>query len=433
MISSAFVIFFMLIFQALCVSANAALESVSESKVLEDANQGNKRAKKLIRFESELSKYAISSEIISTLSILVSSTILYHSFSQPLIELINSEIPLFEPIFIAAMIFGLLLIHMVFGRLIPKRIAFKYPLKTSYLLINFVIMITYLFKPFVWLFHFLSAIFGRLFGLATHDGERVVTEEEIRNIVEESSKVGSIDEEEGEMIQNVFDFSDTTVDEIMTHRTDIQAISVHATKNEIIDFILREQYTRFPVYKENIDHIIGTLHVKDLFKHLYGVSEIPIKKLIRPPYFIPESKKNSELFKEMQKSKNHIAIVLDEYGGTAGLVTIEDLVEEILGNIADEYDTDDYEIKEIESGIYIVDGLMNINDVEDVIEANLPTDEYDTISGFILGQLGRFPHDGEDISILYQNYQFQVISIKKHVISSVRISKIKSDLESDQS
>lgn len=431
MILSGIVIFAMLILQALLISANAALESASESKVEEDINKGNKRAKKVYAHMKDIPKYSITCEIIGTLSVLISSSILYHSFSQTIIELIQSDMIFVDSLIISAMILVFLLIHIVFGRLIPRRLAIKYPIGTSYLLINFVIMITAISKPFVWFFHLLSIIFGRLFGLSPKDGERVVTEEEIRNIVEESSKVGSIDEEEGEMIQNVFDFSDTTVDEIMTHRTDIQAISIQASKNDIIDFILREQYTRFPVYKENIDHIIGTLHVKDLFKHLYSESEIPIKKLIRPPYFIPESKKTSELFKEMQKSKNHIAIVLDEYGGTAGLVTIEDLVEEILGNISDEYDTDDYEIKEIESNIYEVDGLMNINDVEDVIEADLPTDDYDTISGFILGQLGRFPNENEDINIEYHGYEFKIISIKKHVISKVRISKLLTEKESE--
>jgi len=158
---------------------------------------------------------------------------------------------------------------------------------------------------------------------------------------------------------------------------------------------------------------------------------LPILKLIRAPYFIPETKNNSELFKEMQSRKNHIAIVLDEYGGTAGLVTIEDLVEEILGSISDEYDTDDYEINEIEKGVFIVDGLMNINDVEDIIEANLPTDDYDTISGFILGQLGRFPNENEETIIYFNQYQFKVISLTQHVINKVKITKIDPNEESE--
>ena len=256
------------------------------------------------------------------------------------------------------------------------------------MLFRSVMFMSKLMYPLVWVLIQLSSLIGRVFGLDPNEGERKMTEEEIRDIVEESSKTGNIDEEESEMIQNIFDFSDTTVEEIMTHRTEISALNVKSSKSKVIEYVRSEQFTRFPVYEGDIDHIIGTLHVKDLLKYLDNPEEtFSVKALLRPPYFIPDSKKTSELFKEMQKQKNHLAVVLDEYGGTAGIVTIEDLIEEIVGNIFDEYDEFEEEIKQINDNVFEIDGLISIGDVEDAIEADLPVEDYDTISGFILGQL----------------------------------------------
>jgi len=199
---------------------------------------------------------------------------------------------------------------------------------------------------------------------------------------------------------------------------------VKATKAQILEYVRTEQYTRFPVYENSIDHIIGTLHVKDLLKYIDNNEEkFSIKALLRPPYFIPESKKTSDLFKEMQKQKNHIAVVLDEYGGTAGIVTIEDLIEEIVGNIFDEYDEDEDSIKQVSDRVYEVDGLISINDVEDVIEADLPVDDYDTLSGFILGQLGRFPDENEEVVIQYNGFKFEVLKTEDKIISKVKVTK----------
>ncbi len=231
------------------------------------------------------------------------------------------------------------------------------------------------------------------------------------------------------MIQNIFDFSDTTVDEIMTHRTEISALNVKSTRSQLIEFVQKEQFTRYPVYEGNIDHIVGTIHVKDLLKYLDKPEEkFSLKSLLRPPYFVPESKKTAELFREMQKQKNHIAIILDEYAGTAGIVTIEDLIEEIVGNISDEYDEDEDLIKQINDHTYEIDGLLNINDVEDILEANLPVEDYDTLSGFILGQLGRFPEENEKIEINYNDYKFEIMDIDNKIITKVRVTKIEESI-----
>jgi len=267
-----------------------------------------------------------------------------------------------------------------------------------------------------------------LLGINPNDGEETMTEEEIRMIVTSSGQKGVLDKRESKMIENILDFDDTEVSSIMTHRTEVSALDANSTKEQVFEFVKNEQFTRFPVYKDSIDHIVGILHVKDLIKYMMDPNQtFNLKNLLRKPYFIPDSKKTSELFRELQQAKAYIAIVLDEYGGTAGIVTIEDLLEEIVGNIFDEYDEIDEEIKEVSPGVFEIDGLVNIDDVEDIVKAGLPTDDYDTLSGFILGQLGRFPNKGEHVEIDYKNYRFEVLEYTDNVIEKIKITKIFDD------
>ena len=433
MITSVIIMILLIILSAFCVASEAALVSISDAKVDEDAEAGMKQAKHVQSFRDHQKFYHNTLQTIITLTAIVNGAIALDTFSDDVISWFNSNLWIVKPLVIIIITFLLLMFQVVFGLLIPKRLAYKYPVGFAYRTVIFVMILAKLFYPINWIFGVLSTAIGRLIGLKPHEGERIVTEEEIRTIVEESSKTGSIDEEESEMIQNIFDFSDTTVDEIMTHRTEISALNLKSTRSQLIDFVQTEQYTRYPVYDSNIDHIVGTIHVKDLLKYLDKPDEkFSLKSLMRDPYFVPESKKTAELFREMQKQKNHIAIVLDEYGGTAGIVTIEDLIEEIVGNISDEYDEDEESIKEIDENIYEIKGLTNIHEVEDRFDADLPVDEYDTLSGFILGQLGRFPEEGEAVEITYNDYLFEIIGIENKIITKVRVTKIEKDLDDDE-
>jgi putative hemolysin len=422
---TAIIVMILLIFlSAICVTSDASLISISDAKVQDDAEAGIKQAKRVMIFEKNPKPYQTTLQTVILLAAIINGAIALDTFSNGVVLWFQSSLWIVKPLVILIITFLLLVFHMVFGMLIPRRLANKYPEKFAYGTIGFVLVITWVFTPMLWIFGVLSSLMGRLFGLKSHEGDRMVTEEEIRTIVEESSKTGSIDEEEGEMIQNIFDFSDTSVDEIMTHRTEISALNIKSTRAQIIEFIQKEQYTRYPVYEGSIDHIVGTMHVKDLLKYLDRPEEkFSLKSMIRPPYFVPESKKTAELFREMQKQKNHIAVVLDEYGGTAGIVTIEDLIEEIVGNISDEYDEDEEAVKQIGDNQYEIDGLTSINDVEDILEANLPVEDYDTLSGFILGQLGRFPDEGEEVSIHHHGFTFEIMAIENKIITKVRVTK----------
>lgn len=434
MLTSIIVMILLIFLSALCVISDASLVGISDAKVEEDADEGHKRAKRVMKFTEDPKPYQTTLQSVITLVAIVNGAIALDTFSDDVLAWFNSTLWIIKPLVIIIITFLLLVFQMVFGMLIPRRLANKYPDSFAYRMVDFVFFLTKLFTPFVWVFTVLSALIGRLFGLKPHDGERIVTEEEIRTIVEESSQTGAIDEEEGEMIQNIFDFSDTTVDEIMTHRTEISALNVKSSRTQLIDFVRQEQYTRYPVYEGSIDHIVGTIHVKDLLKYLDKPEEkFSLKSLLRPPYFVPESKKTAELFREMQKQKNHIAIILDEYGGTAGIVTIEDLIEEIVGNISDEYDEDEEAIKEVKENVYEIDGLEGINDIEDILEADLPVEDYDTLSGFILGQLGRFPEENEHVEIVYNGYKFEIMNIDNKIITKVRVTKLdETELDQDE-
>lgn len=429
MVTSMILIITMIVLSAISVASDAALLSISDNKVEEDAQNGDKRAKRVMKFTENPKPYQTTLQTIMILAAIINGAIALDAFSDDVLQWFDSTLWIIKPLVIIIITVLLLIFQMVFGVLIPRRLANKYPDSFAYKTVGFVFLLTNLFVPFVWVFNVLSMIIGRIFGLKPHEGERKVTEEEIRTIVEESSQTGAIDEEEGEMIQNIFDFSDTTVDEIMTHRTEISALNVKSTRSQLIEFVQKEQFTRYPVYEGNIDHIVGTIHVKDLLKYLDKPEEkFSLKSLLRPPYFVPESKKTAELFREMQKQKNHIAIILDEYAGTAGIVTIEDLIEEIVGNISDEYDEDEDLIKQINDHTYEIDGLLNINDVEDILEADLPVEDYDTLSGFILGQLGRFPEENEKIEINYNDYKFEIMDIDNKIITKVRVTKIEESI-----
>jgi putative hemolysin len=434
MLTPIIMMIFLIFLSAIFNATEIALVVISDNKVNLAADKGNKKALLIQKFTETPKPYLTTIQVVVTLIALVNGAIALHTFKDDVIIMLNSTNQFVEPLVIVIIALFLLVFHVVLGQLIPKRLGSKYPDQVAYGMIGFIYKLNKLMSPFIWLLNLFASLFGRLFGLDPHDVDRKMTEEEIRTIVEASSKTGNIDEDESEMIQNIFDFSDTTVDEIMTHRTEISALNVKSTKSQVIEYIKSEQFTRFPVYEGNIDHIIGTLHVKDLLKYLDNPEEkFSVKELIRDPYFIPESKRTSELFKEMQKQKNHIAIVLDEYGGTAGIVTVEDLIEEIVGNIFDEYDEVENEITQIDDFVYVIEGLTNISEVEDIIEANLPVEEYDTLSGFILGQLGRFPHQDEEVTVMFNGFKFEILGTDDKIITKVRVTKpVISDKEDEE-
>lgn len=253
----------------------------------------------------------------------------------------------------------------------------------------------------------------------------IITEEGIRMMVDAGGDNGSIDETEKKMINNIFDLGNTSVGEIATHRTDIVAIPADASILEIMEVISEEKYSRIVVYDDNIDNIIGLFHVKDVVKFFiadnHDITNFDLKEVLKKPYFVPFSKKTDELFAEMQRDKVHMAIVIDEYGGTAGLVTMEDLLEEIVGNIFDEYDLEEEEdISVIDEKAYRINGTTDLSDVEELLDIIFEDGEsYDTLGGYLIGRLGRIPEEGEKPEIHVANWLFRIENIEEKRIDKV--------------
>jgi len=270
---------------------------------------------------------------------------------------------------------------------------------------------------------------SRFFGIkgSQTDG---AAEKEIRMLLDEGEETGAIEEAEKEMINNVFEFNNKTAEEIATHRKDIVAISINANRDEIVRITVSEQYTRFPVYEENIDNIIGILHIKDMLNYVLNPENdagatIDLNKLIRKPHFVPLSKKTDELFEEMQTNKVHMAVIVDEYGGTEGIVTMEDLIEEIMGSILDEYDDDEIpEIQEIGKDSFLISGRTNLETVAEFFGVELPSDGYDTVGGFIIGELGRIPLKDEKPEFEREGLVFKVCGMDENRVDNALICKI---------
>ncbi len=254
-------------------------------------------------------------------------------------------------------------------------------------------------------------------------GPSGITQEELRMLVEATEANGALEAGEREMISSIFELRETIVREIMVPRVDIRAVPTHATLMEIVDLLLREGHSRYPVYRETIDQVVGVVYVKDLFRYIReGRTDVTAEQIMRPAYFVPETKKVDELFREMRQNHIHLAIVVDEYGGTAGLVTIEDLLEEIVGEIRDEYDVEEVPpIVRIDDRTALVDARMLLEDVNEALGLALPTDEVDTIGGLVYSQLGHVPAQGEEVTV--NGVVIRVEELAGHRIARVRIQK----------
>lgn len=308
---------------------------------------------------------------------------------------------------------------LIFGEITPKSIA-KQKSDTVALKVARTIKFTvFIFKPFINIFTAISSLFIRILGCDPNATEPFITEEELKTMVDVSEEEGVLENVEKEMIFNVFEFVDQQVKDIMVQRVDIVSVDEDATYDEVMEVIKSEQFSRIPVYNQTIDNIIGILNVKDLAMVENPRENFDIKKYIREPYYTFEFKKIVELFKEMKKTRNHIAVVLDEYGGTVGIVTIEDLVEEIVGEIEDEYDEDKSSVQVVNDNEYIFDGSVRLHDISDIIGINMDSEEFDSVGGLMIGELGRMPEQNEEVII--GNIRLVAEEIEKNRILKVRM------------
>lgn len=311
----------------------------------------------------------------------------------------------------------LTLIILIFGEITPKTFATQNAEKISIAIVKPIIFCIYILTPFIFVLNKITEGFLKLIGVKSDVKNSIITEAELLTIVNLSHEEGVLEVEERQMISNVVDFGNSAAKDIMVPRTDIVAISVNCTYKELIDLFKKENFTRIPIFEESIDNIIGIVSLKDILFN--SEKDFNIKNFMREPYFTYESKSLKELFSQMKLRRISMSIILDEYGGTAGLVTMEDILEEIVGDISDEYDETLEEIKYIKDDEYIVDASTKISDVNEMLQTNFESDDFDSIGGFVIGILGRFPEKGEIVE--YENITFIVEEIDKNRIELLRI------------
>ena len=308
---------------------------------------------------------------------------------------------------------------LVFGEITPKSIATKYCEEISLKIAKPMYILTVVLGPIVTVLTGSIGFVLRIFGLNLDEAQPTITEDELKTIVNVSQEEGVLEGEEKEMIFNVFDFGDNKVSDVMTPRINMIAADINSTYEELIEIFKNETFSRIPIYEESQDNIVGILHVKDLIFVNNKEKEFSIREYMRQPFFTYEFMNSAELFAEMRKNKTSMAIVLDEYGSTEGIITIEDLVEEIVGEIDDEYDLDENEIKEIKEREYVVEGSTRIDLINETIGLNIETEEFDSIGGYIIGILGRLPEKGEAVE--YENIKFVTENIEKNRVEKLRI------------
>ena len=427
MFTQIIVLIILILLNAYFAATEIAFISLNDAKIEKNAKEGNKKAKQILKMLKTPSKFLATIQIGITLAGFLSSAFASDAFADELAPVLNNLIPsvsieVWRGISIVIITIILSFFTLVFGELVPKRLAMKYYEKISYATIGVIRAISIITAPFVKLLTFSTNIVSKLFGVGEAE-EEVVTEEEIKMMIAEGEEKGTIERGEKQLLNNVFEFNDIIVSEIMTPRTDMYAIDINKNLREMLDEIDEFKYSRIPVYNESIDDIEGVLFVKDILKPLKDNEEIDIRKIIREPYFIPESKDIDELFKEMQQNKVQMAIVIDEYGGTAGLITMEDIIEELVGNIFDEYDEEELDIKKIDENTYIVNGMITSYELKKIFDVELPEGDYETLSGYLLDKLGRIPEEDEHPVIEDENLTYRVEEIEDRRIKYVKVCK----------
>ena len=429
MISQIIILIILILLNAFFAMTEIAFISVNETKISRKAKEKDHKAIQIDKMLKMPSKFLATIQIGITLAGFLSSAFASDAFASELAPILHSIVPqisvdIWNGISIVIITLILSYFTLVFGELVPKRIAMKNYEKILYATIGIISFISKVTSPFVKLLTVSTNFVSKIFGVGA-EVEEIVTEEEIKIMIDAGQEKGTIDEEAKEMINNVFEFNDIEASEIMVHRTDIFAVNINDDIDEILKEIDDFKYSRIPVYDETIDEIKGILYVKDILKYLKSNKKIKIKNIMREAYFVPESKYINELFRDLQKNKKQIAIVVDEYGGTSGLVTMEDILEELVGNIFDEYDDIENDYEKVDENTFIINGSVNINDLKKILDVEIPDGDYDTLSGYLIEKMGRIPEDTENPVIETENVIYKIEKYEDKRIILVKACKNK--------
>ena len=424
LVSQFILILVLTLLNAFFASAEMAIVSVNRNRIKMLADDGNKKASLLVDLLEEPNKFLSTIQVGITLAGFFSSASAATGISEVIgASLSQLGIPYAQSISLVVITIILSYFTLVFGELVPKRIALQKSEQMAMLSVRPIVFVFKFAKPFVKLLSLSTNVLLRVIGMSDTDLEEKVSREEIKSLVDAGEEYGVINQIEKEMINSIFDFDDKLAKEVMTPRTEVYMINIKLPLS--IEELLEENYSRIPVYEGDMDNIIGILYLKDFLHEAYqvGFENVDIKKLLHRPYFVPECKNIDQLFKELQKSKNHLAVLIDEYGGFSGIVTIEDLIEEVMGDINDEYDDDDPVIRKIDNDTYMVNGLISIKELNDKLHLNLDeeTEDYDTLGGFLINQIDYIPSETEECMVEYENLVFKIECVKDKRIETVKI------------
>ncbi len=433
-------IIFLLLIQVILIALNAifasaeiAVLSTNETKLAKLAEEGNKKASRLIRLTEEPARFLSTIQVAITLSGFLGSAFAADNFSDPLVNFLiglGVNIPRSTLNTIAVVLITLILSYftLIFGELVPKRIAMKKSEQLSLAISGLVSAISSLFKPIVWFLSLSTNAVLRLCGIDPTETDDEVSEEEIRMMVDAGSEKGTIDYEEKEFIQNVFEFDDLMVGEIATHRTDVTILFLEDSDEEWEQIIHDSRHTLYPVCDNSPDHVVGILNAKDYFRLEDKSRQSVLEGAVRPAYFVPETVKADVLFRNMKQTHNTLSVILDEYGGMVGIVTLNDLIEELVGELNEDlpsYDSSEPYIAQQTESTWEINGNISLEEIKDETGVDLENNDYDTLGGLVFNMIGSVPPDGpQNIDLEIEQLHIHVSYIKDHQIEKAVIERL---------
>lgn len=408
-------------------SAEMAIVSMNKNRIKMLAEEGNKKAQLVEKLNEEPSKLLATIQVGITLAGFFSSASAATGISSYLSRYLSQfNIPYVNQISLISITIIIAYVTLVFGELYPKRIALQKSETIAMLSIKPILIVSRITAPFIKLLSLSTNALVKLSGLNTENLDEKISREEIKSLVHVGREHGVFNETESEMINSIIEFDDKLAKEVMKPRTETFLLNINTPIMEALDKLLEENYSRVPVYEENPDNIIGILYMRDMLAEakIKGFENIEIRSILRKPYFVIENKPIDDLFKELQAKKIHMAVLIDEYGGFSGIVTIEDLIEEVMGEINDEYDELELLIEKIDDNTFLINGLLSLNDFNSYFDIDLKCEDFDTIGGFLLNIIGGIPETEEERLVEYENLSFKV-----EEVLDKRISKIKMYIE----
>ena len=420
------------ILNAILEAMVTAFENVSESAVEKRLEEGDNKARRVQYLLEHHRRYITVTDMLRLVTVSGMAVTYYVYFLPYFKGILEKSFDgawnklLVAVVLILITLLGVMLVELLVVKL-PKKLAFKHAENGAFTLAWLLHAFVTVLGPAAWLIETVTIGILKLFHIKASELEEVVTEEELISTVEEALEDGVLEADEVEMIHNIFEFDDKEVKDIMTHRKNMVAVDADWTLEEAMKFMLDEIYSRFPVYEESVENIIGVVHLKDVLKVFVSgnadkMKQRRVRSITRKPYFVPDTQGIDVLLENMQKKKFHMALAIDEYGQTAGLITLEDILEEIVGDIQDEYDQEEEDIVSVEENVYLVKGITTLEDLSKELELDLTDEDCDTLNGLMVTELGYIPQEGEAFSMTYKGCQMEIVEVKNKMITLARVT-----------